>query len=154
VSIGIKKQVTCSGGRHAQERAQVGALADAVQEATGNTVELAWVDHGDTGDEPPEEAEARGSELAVVRLPEATKGVILLPRRGVVARSVAWPRTTSGRRNRWPACIASPVPVSCVTHCCSHSRTSIHALGQPFDEDHEMRPRVLLSDRHDRLVRR
>jgi hypothetical protein len=35
-------------------------------------------------------AEARGIALAVVRLPEATKGFILLPRRWVVARSVAF----------------------------------------------------------------
>jgi transposase len=75
---------------NAQERAQVGALADAVQEATGNTVELAWVDQGYAGDEPTEEAETRGIELAVVRLPQAKKGFILLPRRWVVERSFAW----------------------------------------------------------------
>ena len=73
-----------------QERAQVGDLADAVQKATGNTVELAWVDQGYTGDDPFEEAEARGIELAVVRLPEAKKGFVLLPRRWVVERSFAW----------------------------------------------------------------
>ena len=71
---------------NAQERAQVGALADAVQEATGNTVELAWVDQGYTGDE----AETRGIELVVVRLPEAKQGFVLLPRRWVVERSFAW----------------------------------------------------------------
>ena len=75
---------------NAQERAQVGALADAVQDATGNTVELAWVDQGYTGDDPAEEAEARGIELAVVRLPEAKKGFVLLPQRWVVERSFAW----------------------------------------------------------------
>ena len=75
---------------NAQERAQVGDLADAVQEATGSTVELAWVDQGYAGEEPAEEAEARGIELAVVRLPEAKKGFVLLPRRWVVERSFAW----------------------------------------------------------------
>jgi hypothetical protein len=60
-----------------------------VQEATGDTVELAWVDQGYTGDEPTEEAETRGVELAVVRLPEAKKSFILLPRRWVVERSFA-----------------------------------------------------------------
>ncbi len=74
----------------AQERAEVGELAEAVQEATGWHVELAWVDQGYTGGEPLEEAEARGIELAVVRLPEAKKGVVLLPRRWVVERSFAW----------------------------------------------------------------
>lgn len=73
-----------------QERVQVGALADAVQEATGNTVELAWVDQGDTGEDPDEAAAARGIELVVVRLPGAKKGFVLLPRRWVVERSFAW----------------------------------------------------------------
>ena len=74
----------------AQERAEVGERAEAVQEATGWNVELAWVDQGYTGDDPLEEAEARGIELAVVRLREAKKGVVLLPRRWVVERSFAW----------------------------------------------------------------
>jgi transposase len=73
-----------------QERTQVGGLADAVQAATGSPVELAWVDRGYTGDTPAEEAEARGIESAVVRLPEAKTGFVLLPRRWVVERSFAW----------------------------------------------------------------
>lgn len=74
----------------AQERAQVGDLAEAVQEATGRTVELAWVDQGYTGEDPAEAAAERGIDLAVVRLPEAKKGFVLLPRRWVVERSFAW----------------------------------------------------------------
>jgi transposase len=73
-----------------QERAQVGALADAVQEATGNTVAAAFVDQGYTGDDPAEAAAERGIELIVVSLPEAKKGFVLLPRRWVVERSFAW----------------------------------------------------------------
>ncbi|MGI8622097.1 MAG: IS5 family transposase [Solirubrobacteraceae bacterium] len=73
-----------------QERDQVGVLADAVREATGNAVELAWVDQGYTGDDPAVEAEARGIALVVARLPEAKRGFVLLPRRWVVERSFAW----------------------------------------------------------------
>lgn len=73
-----------------QERAQVSELADAVQAATGNTVEVAWVDQGYTGEDCAEEAAARGIELIVVRLPKAKKGFVLLPRRWVVERSFAW----------------------------------------------------------------
>jgi len=73
-----------------QERAQVGAVADAVQEATGHTVELAWVDQGYSGEDPAEAAETRGIELTVVRLPAAKQGFVLLPRRWVVERSFAW----------------------------------------------------------------
>ncbi len=73
-----------------QERAQVGALAAAVQDATGASVEVAFVDQGYTGDEPAAEAEAHGIRLEVVKLPEAKRGFVLLPRRWVVERSFAW----------------------------------------------------------------
>lgn len=73
-----------------QERAQVGALAEAVQEATGERVEVAFVDQGYTGQEPAAEAAARGIRLEVVRLPEAKRGFVLLPRRWVIERSFAW----------------------------------------------------------------
>jgi hypothetical protein len=60
-------------------------LAGAVQEVTGNNVERAYVDQGFTGEEPAEEVEAHGIELAEVRLPEAKRGFDLLPRRWVAA---------------------------------------------------------------------
>ena len=75
---------------NAQERAQVGELADAVQEATGNTVEAALVDQGYTGDDPAEAAAERGIERVVVSLPDAKRGFVLLPRRWVIERSFAW----------------------------------------------------------------
>jgi transposase len=74
----------------AQDRAQVGQLAAAVQEATGETVELAFVDQGYTGSAPAEAARANGIVLHVVRTPEAKRGFVLLPRRWVVERSFAW----------------------------------------------------------------
>lgn len=74
----------------AQERAQVGAPADAVQEATGEAVELAWADQGYTGGNPADEAAARGIELAAVRLPEAKTGFVPPPRLRVAERSFAW----------------------------------------------------------------
>ena len=73
-----------------QERAQVGALAAAVQDATGETVEVAFVDQGYTGEEPAEAAAGHGIRLEVVKLPEAKRGFVLLPCRWVVARSFAW----------------------------------------------------------------
>ena len=75
---------------NAQERAQVGDLAAAVQEATGETVEVAFVDQGYTGEEPAAAAAAQGIRLEVVKLPEAKRGFVLLPRRWVVERSFAW----------------------------------------------------------------
>jgi transposase len=79
-----------------QDRAQGGRLAAAVQEATGESVELAYVDQGYTGDQPAQNAAAHGIRLEVVKLPEAKKGFVLLPRRWVVERSFAW--TTRFRR--------------------------------------------------------
>lgn len=73
-----------------QERAQVRKLADAVQEVTGDHVEVAFVDQGNTGDEPSQAAQEHGMRLEVVKLPEAKKGFVLLPRRWVVERSFAW----------------------------------------------------------------
>jgi len=73
-----------------QERAQVAALAAQVQEATGDSVEVAFVDQGYTGEEAAAAAEQHGICLDVVKLPTAKRGFVLLPRRWVVERSFAW----------------------------------------------------------------
>src|SRR5215218_5915218 len=62
-----------------QDRAQVAQLAEAVQEATGESVELAFVDQGYTGEEPAEAAEEHGIRLEVVKRPEAKRGFVLPP---------------------------------------------------------------------------
>jgi transposase len=74
----------------AQDREQVAALAEAVQAATGDTVELGFVDQGYTGEEPVAAAAKHGIRLEVIKLPEAKRGFVLLPRRWVVERSFAW----------------------------------------------------------------
>lgn len=73
-----------------QDRAQVAALAEAVQHATGETVTLAYVDQGYTGAIPRDAAAARGIDLAVVKLPRVKRGFVLLPRRWVVERDFGW----------------------------------------------------------------
>jgi transposase len=73
-----------------QERAQVKHLAEAVQEVTGETVEVAFVDEGDTGAKAANDANAHGIRLEVIKLDEAKRGFVLLPRRWVVERSFAW----------------------------------------------------------------
>jgi transposase len=73
-----------------QDRAQVGALAEQIQEATGDAVEIAFVDQGYTGEQPATDAQAHGIRLEVVKLPTAKRGFVLLPRRWVVERSFAW----------------------------------------------------------------
>ncbi len=74
----------------ADDRAEVGRLAEAVQEATGDHVEVAFVDQGYVGPKPAEAAARSGIQLEVVRHHEAKRGFVLLPRRWVVERSFAW----------------------------------------------------------------
>lgn len=56
----------------------------------GHTVELAWADQGYTGKKAREAAQEHDITLQIVKLPEAKKGFVLLPRRWVVERSVGW----------------------------------------------------------------
>ena len=65
-------------------------MAKAIQAATDQSVEVAFVDQGYTGDRPARAAQEHGIELEVIKLDEAKRGFILLPRRWVVERSFAW----------------------------------------------------------------
>lgn len=73
-----------------QELAQVESLAREVQEVTGETVMVAFVDQGYTGEEPAAAVKAEGIDLQVIKQPEAKKGFVLLPRRWMVERSFGW----------------------------------------------------------------
>jgi transposase len=75
---------------NAGDREQVDILAEEVQEATGQSVQIAYVDQGYTGADPAADAKQHGIDLHVVKLPEAKRGFVLLPRRWVVERSFAW----------------------------------------------------------------
>jgi transposase len=73
-----------------QERDQVAELARQVQEATGQNVEVAYVDQGYTGEDAAAQAATHDIKLIVVKLAEAKHGFVLLPRRWVVERSFGW----------------------------------------------------------------
>ena len=73
-----------------QERAQVAQLTEQIQQVTGEAVQIAFVDQGYTGDAALQAAAEHGIDLVVVKLPEAKKGFVLLPKRWVVERSFAW----------------------------------------------------------------
>lgn len=73
-----------------QERAQVAELAQEVQQLTGSHVEIAYVDQGYTGEAAAQAAEEQGIKLCVVKLEEAKRGFVLLPKRWVVERSFSW----------------------------------------------------------------
>lgn len=80
-------RVTAANG---QDRAQVKELAAKVQMVTEESVEVAFVDQGYTGEQAAQAAATEGIKLEVVKLPEAKKGFVLLPKRWVVERSFAW----------------------------------------------------------------
>jgi len=73
-----------------QDRDQVSELAKRAQAETGETVEIAYVDQGYTGENAADAAEEHGIKLEVVKLPTAKRGFVLLPRRWVIERSVGW----------------------------------------------------------------
>lgn len=73
-----------------QERAQVGALCEQVQGATGQNVEVSFVDQGYTGETPKQAAADHGIYLSVVKLEGAKRGFVLLPKRWVVERDFGW----------------------------------------------------------------
>jgi len=78
-----------------RDRAQVAELTRHVQERTEQSAEVAFVHQGYAGDEPAEPAQGAGSRrlhtggLQLVKLPQAKKGFMLLPRRLDVERSLA-----------------------------------------------------------------
>lgn len=71
------------------DRAEVGRLAQAIQEATGESVTLAYIDQGYTGAKSIVAAKQQGIALEVAKPPGAKRGFVLLPRRWVVERYFA-----------------------------------------------------------------
>ena len=128
-----------------QERSQVGELAESIQTATKESVEIAFVDQGYTGEFAATEAKRHGIDLVVVKLPEAKRGFVLLPRRWVVERSFAWltrfrrlARLRAHRRDiAWTSfhCICHPDATtsfqndhSCFSKCITASKPIFHTL--------------------------
>jgi hypothetical protein len=74
-----------------QDRAQVEQLAQQVQEATGHTVEIAFVAQGYTGEQAAEAALQHGIRLEVVKLPMPGKALSGCPGGGSSsAVSLGW----------------------------------------------------------------
>ena len=78
------------GPANEDDRKQVDKLAREIQQATGENVELAYVDQGYTGEKAAAKAQEHGIRLEVVKQKDAKRGFVLLPRRWVVERDFAW----------------------------------------------------------------
>jgi transposase len=71
------------------DRAAVARLAAEIQHTTGDSVSLAYVDQGYSGEAAAKAAATESITLHVVKLPEAKRGFVLLPRPWAVERSFA-----------------------------------------------------------------
>jgi transposase len=71
------------------DREEVQKLSEEIQQATAESVELAYVDQGCTGERASGFAAEHGIRLEVVKHEEAKRGFVLLPRRWVVERDFA-----------------------------------------------------------------
>ena len=78
------------GPANEDDRKELEKLSEEIQKATGENVELAYVDQGYTGEKASESAAEHGIRLEVVKHEEAKRGFVLLPRRWVVERDFAW----------------------------------------------------------------
>lgn len=99
----------------------MGELAREVQHVTGQTVKPAFADQGYRGDTATQAACDEGMEWQVIKLPEAKKGFVLLPRRWVVEHSFGWLdrfRRLARDYERLPetsqACTSSSLPCLCL----------------------------------------
>jgi transposase len=99
-----------------QDRGQVEELAGAIQEATGDSVELAYVGIRATLESGRQKMLlSTASTLRFVKHQEAKRGFVLLPRRWDVERDFAWASRfrrlvkdfTSDYRKRWRGCTSS-----------------------------------------------
>src|SRR5918912_3694479 len=62
------------------ERVELEGLLRTAQAVTDKTIEVAFADQGYEGEKPAQAAAAQGVELIVVKLPQAKKGFVLLPK--------------------------------------------------------------------------
>ena len=98
-----------------QDRAQVAQLTAQVQDVTGESVAIAFVDQGYTGAQPAQEAVAQGIRLEVVKLQRPRKASSSCPAggwRSAVSAGprafAAWPGMMNDCRQPWQVCIFWP----------------------------------------------
>ena len=92
-----------------QDRDPVTELAKQIQAVPGDTVQIAFVDQGYTGEAAQQAVPAHGLQLEVVKRPVPGQGFVLLPRRWVVEQSQSWMarfRRLARDYKRLAACLA------------------------------------------------
>ncbi len=105
----------------ADDRSQVGRLAEAMKAATDESVEIAFVDQGYTGERPAKAAAGKASNFGSGETARGQARLVLLPRRWVVERSATMGLPASGGSSRlraichkpWQTCTSSHSSASC-----------------------------------------
>ncbi len=113
-----------------QDRAHVAALAAAVQAATGNHIQVAFVDQGYTGAGPEAAAAAEGIDLLVIKRPRPNTGFVLLPRRWVDECSFAWVarfRRLARDYDRLPGTLTEYHTLACVSLMLPRAITAVES---------------------------
>ena len=116
---------------NADDRAEVGRMAKAIQAATEESVEIAFVDQGYTGEKPAAAARQHGIDLAVVKLSEPKRGFVLLPRRWVVERSFAWATRFRRLVKDYERCAATLADLHLVAFACIMLKQAAHLPNGP-----------------------
>lgn len=113
------------------DRAEIGRMAKAIQAATEQNVEVAFVDQGYTGERPAQAAREHGIELEVIKLDEAKRGFILLPRRWVVERSFAWATRCRRLVKDYERCAQTLADLHLVAFVCLMAANAVHLAAGP-----------------------
>lgn len=116
---------------NADDRAEVRRMAKAVQAATGESVEMAFVDQGYAGEKPKKAAAEHGIALEIVKLPEAKRGFVLLPRRWVVERSFAWATRFRRLVKDYERCAQTLADLHIVAFVCIMLKNAAHLAAGP-----------------------
>ena len=106
-------------------------LREDVQQATDHWVKLGWADQGYAGEVAAEAARNNDIDLQIVKLPEAKKGFVLLPRRWVVRAQLRLageiPQTHAGLRAPTRSARRAAYPGLCRAHV-AHRRKRVLAM--------------------------
>ena len=82
-------RVTPASIQDCEQVAQIVEDIQVVQVVTGNSVELLYADGGYSGENAAKAAQEQGVRLQIIKVPDAVRGFVVLPKQWIVERSFA-----------------------------------------------------------------
>jgi transposase len=73
-----------------QDREQIAQITEDIQAVTGNSVDVLYADGAYSGENAAKAAQEHGVSLQIIKVPDAVRGFVVLPKRWIVERSFAW----------------------------------------------------------------